>query len=349
MVVERTELRTTINGIYYLRDDDPLDWADIGSLLKNQPYENESTCCGMFINFHFAEEGLYIGNSTIFNIYYHFWQKSFPFGEYEIGYSTSVDHTAGFNESIWIDTNDCICEVNNYRLVQAMQFTNPNIAVFKDNDIFNFTIKFFGPNPYVLCNPNQYSFIILNLEDNATLQNYDRDDDLLNDYDELFVYYTNPYDSDSDNDGVSDFIEKQIGSNPNDYLDNIGLNTRPETPILKGPSNGKVGKENEYKFSASDPDGNDIFYYIKWGDEQIEKWIGNYKSGEEVVFSHIWNEIGEYIITVKVKDIYGAESNWAELTVSISKNRLFAYKNFYSLFDLFPNLFQIFQKIKYNY
>lgn len=203
IVAEKND--TAISGLYYLRDDDPFDFQDRGSLLRNAPLENEVTLCGMFVIFPFAEEAIYVGTYTVFNIYYHIWQKvpENPLeGElFELGYSTSDDHNAFMNESIMINTSEFITVTDNYRLVQAMQVTNPEIAVFEGDEIYDFTIKSIGNSPRIRTNPNQYSFVILNLEDNLTLQNYDRDYDLLNDFDELFIYYTNPFDSDSDNDG----------------------------------------------------------------------------------------------------------------------------------------------------
>ena len=335
---KENEPYTDISGIYYLRGDDPLNKGDVGSLLKSLPVTNESTLCGMFVNFHFAQPGFYVGNNTIFNIYYRFWQKRDTLGVYDIGYGTSSEHTAGFNESLRVDTNDSICEVNNYRLVQVLQFTNPEIAVFEDNEIYNFTIKFFGSNPNILCNPNQYSFVILNLEDNSTLQNYDRDNDLLNDFDELFVYYTNPFDSDSDNDGYSDYSESILGTDPNDFYDNLGINTHPNIPNVIGPLSGKAGEIYEYKFLSTDPESQDISFFVNWGDNTSTYWTGYITSGAEVTLAHTWSELGTYIIKAKAKDIYGAESQWATLQVTIPRNKITTYPLLLRFLERFPLL-----------
>jgi len=340
---------TNINGLYYLRGDDPLNWPDVGSLLRDLSVENESTFCGMFINFHFAQEGDYSGENKIFNIYYHLWQKGYGQEiEYEIGYSTSCEHSAGFNESIWFNINDYISEIKNYRLVQLMQITNSETAVFKGNEIYNFTIKLFGPNPNVLCNPNQYSFVILNLEDNLTLQKLDRDNDLLNDYDELFVFYTNPFDSDTDNDGYSDYSEINLDTDPNNFNDNIGPNNNPNTPIIKGPLKGKKGIEYYYNFLSADPEMDDVYYYIDWGDGQTEQWIGNYSSDEEVTLSHIWDIDGTYTIKAKAKDIYGAESDWGTLNISIPRNRIIYNPLFFKILEKLPLIKRVLSLIIYS-
>lgn len=309
-----------IKGLFYLRDDDPLNWFDVGSLLLGESYDDEITGCGMFINFHFAQEGEYMREYRIFNIYYRFWQKEFQNVEYEIGYSTSSEHAIGFNESVKVSIDDYISNVNGYRLLQVFQNTDPEIAVFLNDEVYNFTIKLFGPNPYVLCSQNQCSFVIINLEDNETLKTYDRDNDKINDYQELFVYYTNPFDRDTDNDGVSDLNEINFGSDPNNVNDGFGSNEHPDKPIITGPSVGQAGKKYKYRFTTTDPEENDVFYHILWGDQQEEKWIGNYSSGEVITLSHIWEKDGKYTIMAKAKDVHGAESGWSSLNLNIPKS-----------------------------
>ena len=71
----------------------------------------------------------------------------------------------------------------------------------------------------IIGNKNMPSFIILNLENNKTLKGYDRDGDRLNDYDELFVYITNPFNNNTDGDLIIDYSEVIGGTDPNNYLD----------------------------------------------------------------------------------------------------------------------------------
>jgi hypothetical protein len=317
---EKNYYNIEVDGLYYLRDDDPLDWEDVGSLMMGESIENEITRCGMFVNFHFAQIGDYNREYRIHNIYFRFWQKYSADVVYEVGYSTSSEHMAGFDEFVTIDIKNYISEVNEYRLIQIVQNTDPEIAVFNKDEIFNFTIKVFGPNPCIICNPDQCSFVILNLEDNETLMSLDRDNDRINDYEELFVYFTNPFDRDTDNDGVPDFNEVNFGSDPNDVNDNFSSNKQPDKPIITGPSVGQAGRKYKYRFSTTDPEENDVFYHILWGDQQEEKWIGNYSSGEVITLSHIWEKNGKYTIMAKAKDIHGAESEWSSLNLNIPKS-----------------------------
>lgn len=98
-------------------------------------------------------------------------------------------------------------------------------------------------------------------------------------------------------------------------------NNPPNTPDIQGPSNGKVGTIYDYKFSSSDPDGDNVYYYIQWGDGSIEEWIGPYSSGEQISISHTWTRQGNFTIKAKVKDANNGVSNWGFLEVSMPKNR----------------------------
>jgi len=97
-------------------------------------------------------------------------------------------------------------------------------------------------------------------------------------------------------------------------------NTPPLTPTITGSKTGKPGEELEYNIKTTDPDGDDVYYYIDWGDNTTSDWIGPYKSGEKVTVSHTWNEKGSYTIRVKAKDIYDTESDWCLFKMGIYKN-----------------------------
>ena len=233
-----------ISGLYFLRDDDigqPIN--DEGTLKKETPKDNESTFCGMYILFHFAEEGTYLEKNTIDNIYFHVWQKTpeydFEGWEFDLGYCNQANHNWYMNESVHINTSECISVFDNYRLVQTMLYSNQELATFEGDEIYNFTIKSMGNCPRIRNNPNQYSFVMLNLEDNNTLINFDRDDDLLNDFDELYKYFTNPFDYDTDKDGATDFEEVSAedygynNSDPNNPFDTTDYKNLPIIKITK--------------------------------------------------------------------------------------------------------------------
>jgi len=97
-------------------------------------------------------------------------------------------------------------------------------------------------------------------------------------------------------------------------------NEPPLKPEIQGVLNGKAGKEYPYTLVATDPDDDQVYYYVEWGDGDITEWFGPHASGEHVTASHTYAEEGTYTIKAKVKDIH-AESEWATLEVSMPKNK----------------------------
>lgn len=101
-------------------------------------------------------------------------------------------------------------------------------------------------------------------------------------------------------------------------------NDPPDAPTITGETNGKVGVEYEYTFNATDPEGANVYYWIEWfEDDPSAKWEGPYASGKEITRNHTWYEKGTYTIRAKAKDVYGAESDWGTLKVTMPKNRIY--------------------------
>jgi len=119
----------------------------------------------------------------------------------------------------------------------------------------------------------------------------------------------------------------------------------PEVPTIDGPTKGIPNIEYDYLFRSTDPENDEILYYIDWGDGQIEEWIGPYISGEDITVSHAWDKQGNYIIKSKARDINGLESDWGTLEIKIpryrnSNNIIFKY-----IIELFTNLYHLLKKL----
>jgi hypothetical protein len=127
------------------------------------------------------------------------------------------------------------------------------------------------------------------------------------------------------------------------------LNDSPTTPTLDGPPNGKKGIDYTYNISAIDPDGDDIYYFVFWGDDSYldNSWMGPYSSGEIVSINHTWNDKATFTISVKAKDEYDFKSAWATLDVTMPKNKVYYYtfRIIDVFFDRFPNSFPLLRYI----
>jgi hypothetical protein len=126
-----------------------------------------------------------------------------------------------------------------------------------------------------------------------------------------------------------------------------GENHPPNTPTITGPVKGKLMVETTYNFTATDPDNDNVSYFIDWGDNTNTGWFGPYQSGASINQSHTWLIFGgTYTIKAKVKDIYGFESDWGTLSVTMPLScepppHLFLLW----LFERFPHAFPILRSI----
>jgi hypothetical protein len=115
-------------------------------------------------------------------------------------------------------------------------------------------------------------------------------------------------------------------------------NNPPEKPFIDGPAHGLIDLSYNYSFVTPEPDGNYIWIYIDWDDGNKTGWIGPYKSREEIIKSHKWTAEGTYVIHVKAKDRYDAESEWSELEITIPRTRASSYLWFEWFLERFPLL-----------
>ncbi len=127
-------------------------------------------------------------------------------------------------------------------------------------------------------------------------------------------------------------------------LYNYNGNEPPSVPEIKGQRRFKEGEGGKYSYTiySTDPDGDDVCYLINWSDG-TQEWTGYYASGEEITINvNIPIEKGTYVLfKIKAKDIFGAESDWATLKVTIPRTR--AWLRF---IDMFPILQRLLDFIK---
>jgi C1A family cysteine protease len=149
----------------------------------------------------------------------------------------------------------------------------------------------------------------------------------------------------------------QVILNVKDENNNIGTtsanvwiqnqNQPANTPSINGKDTGTLGSQVKFTFMAEDPEENDVYFYIDWGDGDIEEWIGPYESGEEVTIAHSWNKIKSFTIKAKAKDVFGDESGWASSSITLPRNRELQNNKIFDILQiLFPKFLPIIQLIK---
>ena len=123
-------------------------------------------------------------------------------------------------------------------------------------------------------------------------------------------------------------------------------NTPPEKPDIDGTTNGKAGTSYDYDFTATDPDGDDVYYYIDWGDGDVLEWVGPYESGEIIELSHTWTEEDTYTISARAMDVWGDIGEWGTLEVEMPVDQQVVINPLLQMIlERFPNVFPILRYI----
>ena len=101
------------------------------------------------------------------------------------------------------------------------------------------------------------------------------------------------------------------------------INRPPIRPLIESVFGILVpNRPYEYNFTSNDPDNDDVFFYVDWGDGTFEDWIGPYFSGETITINHTWPaKTMIYQIKAKAKDTYGSESDWGTFLVFVLSPR----------------------------
>jgi len=119
----------------------------------------------------------------------------------------------------------------------------------------------------------------------------------------------------------------------------------PNPPFITGPTNGKTGEEYSYSISTTDPDDDNIFYYVEWDDGTNTGWQGPYPSGTRITLNHTWTIQGTFTIKAKAKDENDSESDWATLEVSMPKNKPYTDTPFLQFLENHPHLFPLLRQL----
>jgi len=138
-----------------------------------------------------------------------------------------------------------------------------------------------------------------------------------------------------------DFQTAKIGRRSNaatNYLDGVideikiyKGNQPPTAPTIVGPPHGKKNTALSYNFTSTDPEDDQVSYYIKWGDGDTTDWTPFQASGTLYLGSHTWDSDGTYTIQAKAKDTNGQESDWSNYEVQVPRTQNYQMKNQQSL------------------
>ena len=121
-------------------------------------------------------------------------------------------------------------------------------------------------------------------------------------------------------------------------------NHPPDAPFIDGEKGVIIGVEFDYYFNATDPDGDNVSYYIDWGDTNAEE-TAFHASGEEVAVSHTYSRMGAYTITAKAKDIHGAMGPEGTNPVEVPRSKRMTNPLILRLLERFIECFPLLEKL----
>jgi parallel beta-helix repeat protein len=210
---------------------------------------------------------------------------------------------------------------------------NNNIS---GNHISLNTYGIYFPPSLGICSSNHFSgniikdnnrgISVISPENNYFFHNNFINSTLNNAYDAFTDFWDGNYwddyngtDENHDSIGDTPYVIPGLGSNQDHYpLMYPWINSPPCAPLITGLTHGKARRMYNYTFNATDPNGDDIYYCIDWGDNTITGWVDTFASGHEMLAMHSWHK-GSYIIRAKAKDTWGSESDWSTLSVTMPR------------------------------
>ena len=139
---------------------------------------------------------------------------------------------------------------------------------------------------------------------------------------------------------------ENCGDDVDIYIGDINLdpNGPPVAPIINGPASGKPDITYSFTFVSEDPNDDDVFYEIDWGDGQVDPWDGPHKSNDIITRNHSWDYSSTFKISARAKDIHENIGDWGEFEVTIPRDK--SIKNpFINLLQCYPNIFLLIQKL----
>ena len=119
----------------------------------------------------------------------------------------------------------------------------------------------------------------------------------------------------------------------------------PDMPKIYGAVQGVPDIFYEFGFISIDPENDNLYYDIDWGDGFIENDIGPFPSGEIIPRSHKWTDTGNYKVKARAKDEFDNYGEWSKYDISVPRNKAFNFNLLDLLFERFPLAFLIFKSL----
>ncbi len=100
-----------------------------------------------------------------------------------------------------------------------------------------------------------------------------------------------------------------------------GVNNPPSAPSISLPSEAKISEEITITVRSTDPENNEIAYKVRFGDGVDSEWSEYFPSGQEAMFTHKYEEVGDYRVKTVASDSQAigewSEDKWIKIKTSL--------------------------------
>ncbi|MFH1101868.1 MAG: right-handed parallel beta-helix repeat-containing protein [Methanobacteriota archaeon] len=300
--------------------------TDSGYLVMTPPGQDvEDRYCFTYTGYWF-DENVCSTSFTLTNVYFHFWYASRKDNLTYAGWTKSRDTLDVDPTDIYdppgkeLSRSHVVYDHNNRECYLETHLLQTVPTSFTDNSIYEFCVKFLEnpllredhtPTIKTLSNRSILSFVLLNVPENSTLVGLDSDGDQIDDWTELYVTYTNPFLSDTDDDGANDYEEVNGAafgswdSDPNSYTDTTDFRVALDVEA-GGPYYGFI-------------DSSIHFFGNAFGGEPGYAWFWEFGSGESSTEQNpvmTFSEFGVFSVRLVVHD-QGGNVSEDKTTVTI--------------------------------
>ncbi len=124
---------------------------------------------------------------------------------------------------------------------------------------------------------------------------------------------------------------------------NVTFGSQDPIATISGPTSGRLRKTHTFQVSAIDPQEDDVYLYVNWGDGTNTDWMGPHASGELITVDHRFSERQNYTIKAKAKDISGNEGPEQPLKITISKSVALSIQD-YPILNILSKIYSFFSK-----
>ncbi|UCF49531.1 MAG: PKD domain-containing protein [Thermoplasmatales archaeon] len=118
----------------------------------------------------------------------------------------------------------------------------------------------------------------------------------------------------------------------------------PTPPIIDGPRSGAAGTELCWTFHSSDENGDQVKYFIDWGDGSTDE-TGLNEPCTPVEVCHTYADQGTFTITAYAEDATGETSGSSTFDVEIPRARSVIHPLLLRVFERFPNAFTLIRQL----